>query len=270
MTLSLFQACRRAAGVALLAPLALLLPAVSQPQDAAASPAKPAAQRFPGLKSGALATFQVEGERFRVWVTNPSTIQQLKDLRAGTSAANIPNGRIVRGQGKAGHNAPWRWHLDPKDIQMAEVTTEVCDGRPSYVNQHVDEFVKTVKRYCPWGAKLVGLRILSATSGSAPVAPTNVRIVSISKGTTSEQLTTVSLGWRDNNAGESGYRIHAAFSRLHGGADTQTKDLPASTSRTDFRFVAGGINPVRRACFTVTALSASAESSPSNQVCVQL
>jgi hypothetical protein len=44
------------------------------------------------LTSGALATFEVEGERFRVWTTNPQTIYDLHELQQGTSTANIPNG----------------------------------------------------------------------------------------------------------------------------------------------------------------------------------
>ena len=139
----------------ILALAALVVPAASGPPVQAASRSESAAS----LKGGALATFKVETERFRVWVTNPQTIAQLQDLRAGKSTASIPNGRILRGPGKAAHNKPWRWHLDPRDIQMAEMTTEVCDGRPSYVNQHLDEFVGTVKRYCPWGAKLVKLHL---------------------------------------------------------------------------------------------------------------
>jgi hypothetical protein len=38
------------------------------------------------------------------------------------------------------------------------VTTEVCDARPSYVEENVGEFVDNVGRYCPWSARLVELR----------------------------------------------------------------------------------------------------------------
>jgi hypothetical protein len=110
------------------------------------------------LRGGALATFEVDGERFRVWTTNPQTIHDLHELQQGTSTANIPNGRILRGPGQAKHNAPYHWHLDPQDITMAEVAIEVCDGLPSYVEENVDEFVERVGRYCPWAAKLVELR----------------------------------------------------------------------------------------------------------------
>jgi len=117
------------------------------------------------LRGGALATFEVEGERFRVWTTNPQTIHDLHELQQGTSTANIPNGRILRGPGRASHNAPYHWHLDPQDITMAEVAIEVCDGLPSYVEENVDEFVERVGRYCPWAATLVELRDYSGRVG---------------------------------------------------------------------------------------------------------
>ncbi len=115
-------------------------------------------------EGGIIATFEVAGERFRVWVTNPQTIQQIRDLEAGRSTANIPNGRIHRGAGASNHNAPWSWHLDPVDISMADATIELCDARPSYVEENVDYFVDTVKRYCPWGAELISVEE-SATGG---------------------------------------------------------------------------------------------------------
>ena len=37
--------------------------------------------RTGALRGGVLATFEVEGERFRVWTTNPQTIHDLRDLQ---------------------------------------------------------------------------------------------------------------------------------------------------------------------------------------------
>jgi len=37
--------------------------------------------------------------------------------------------------------------MDPEDIEMAEVRTEVCDGTPSHVEENLDEFINTVGRY---------------------------------------------------------------------------------------------------------------------------
>jgi hypothetical protein len=109
------------------------------------------------LDGGLLATFDVVGEEFKVWVTNPTTIEQILALEAGESSANIPNGRILRGAGEDDYNTPWSWHLDPEDIEMAEMTTEVCDAAPNYVEDNVDEFVDVVQRYCPWSAELVAV-----------------------------------------------------------------------------------------------------------------
>jgi len=38
---------------------------------------------------------------------------------------------------------------------MAEVTIELCDGLPSYVEATLEAWLGT--QYCPWGAQLVGL-----------------------------------------------------------------------------------------------------------------
>lgn len=110
------------------------------------------------LSGGVLAEFELNGQTFHVWVTNPDTIQQLMELEAGTSDANIPNGKILRGPGVGDHNAPWGWHLDPQEIEMAEFTTEVCDAEPQYVEDNLADFVDVVGRYCPWSANLISLQ----------------------------------------------------------------------------------------------------------------
>lgn len=107
------------------------------------------------LSGGVLATFEVEGETFKVWVTNPDTIEQILALRDGTSMANIPNGVLREGPGEGDHNAPRNWHLDPEEIAMAEVTIEICDGAPWYIDENLDEFIETVGHNCPWAAQLV-------------------------------------------------------------------------------------------------------------------
>jgi hypothetical protein len=108
------------------------------------------------LQGGALATFQVSGEQFHIWVTNDAVIEQILDLRDGLSSANIPNGVLHAGPGIADLNAPWLWHIDAEDISMAEVTVEVCDGRPSLVDSLLEDYLM-VGRFCPWGAELVSI-----------------------------------------------------------------------------------------------------------------
>ena len=110
------------------------------------------------LKGGVLATFAVGNEVFRLWTTNPQTIDQLYALWNGTSTANIPIGPVERGPGKAGYNRPWTWHLDPQLTTMTEVAAGVCDAEPSYLQANLQTWIRTVGYYCPWGARLIGLQ----------------------------------------------------------------------------------------------------------------
>jgi hypothetical protein len=203
-----------------------------------------------------------------VWTTNPTTIANLKELKAGTSEANIPNGRILRGSGIGHHNAPWHWHLDAKDIEMADVTTEVCDATPSYVEQHLAEFVDNVKRYCPWSAKLVALRVYPARKGHG--APSDVQISDVQRDDTSAEMTSLTLTWKDSTTGETGYRITGTFTRFYGGNDPHTWEAGPNATQARITFVAGGFNPTKRACFTVSAMSGSRVLSNNGPACIDV
>jgi len=110
------------------------------------------------LRGGVVATFDVSGQRFKAFVTNAQAIADLFALQNGQSTASIPNGRVLRGRGAGEHNAPYDWHLDPTDIQMAGATIELCDGAPSSVQANIGEYVDVIGRYCPWGASLVSIQ----------------------------------------------------------------------------------------------------------------
>jgi hypothetical protein len=110
----------------------------------------------PGLKDGVLTTFDVNGERYSIFITNTQTIDQVIALWHGQSNANIPSGRVVKGQ--VAYNKPWSWHIDSQDVTMAESTIELCDGIPSYVETHLNDWIATVGYFCPWSAKLVSLK----------------------------------------------------------------------------------------------------------------
>ena len=100
------------------------------------------------------ATFvvQVEDEQFRVRIEDAATIAQARALIANGQQKNV-NGEIARGSG--GFNTGYSWHLRPGTVAFADVTIELCDGMPSYVEENVDYYVDTVKQYCPWGARIV-------------------------------------------------------------------------------------------------------------------
>jgi hypothetical protein len=99
--------------------------------------------------SSAIATFRVANEQFRVRLTSREQVAAARAASEG-GRASIPNGRIVAG---AQVNEPWSWHLE--DVAFAEVTTEVCDGRPSDVEREGTGFGGG--RFCPWDASIVDL-----------------------------------------------------------------------------------------------------------------
>jgi hypothetical protein len=97
--------------------------------------------------SGALVTFRVTNEVFRVLLTDADAMAAARAAQNG-GPANIPNGRIVAGTQV---NTGWSWHLE--DVEFAEVSIELCDGRPSDVERQGVGYGGG--RYCPWGATVV-------------------------------------------------------------------------------------------------------------------
>src|SRR5262245_39341627 len=77
-------------------------------------------------KKRALVTWRVGSETFRTYVNLPADVVRVRAaIRAGT-AAGIPSGRIYRGTRE---NRGHAWHL--RNVRLADLTIELCDGRPS-------------------------------------------------------------------------------------------------------------------------------------------
>jgi hypothetical protein len=102
-----------------------------------------------GPSRGAIVTFSVADERFRVWLTGTEQIEAARAAQAG-GTARIPSGRIVSGTEV---NTGWSWHLE--EVAFAETTIELCAGRPSDVERQGTSFGGG--RYCPWAARIVGI-----------------------------------------------------------------------------------------------------------------
>ena len=119
----------------------VLLLAAGQAGCESTSPATPS--------SRALVTFQVSGEQFRVQLSSKDQVDAARRAQQG-GAARIPNGRIITGTRE---NTNWSWHLE--DVTFAEVTIELCDGRPSDVERAGVQYGGG--RFCPWGASVVSI-----------------------------------------------------------------------------------------------------------------
>jgi hypothetical protein len=99
---------------------------------------------------GGLVTFRVADETFRVQLLDNSQIDAAHRAANG-GLARIPNGRVVAGTGV---NVGWSWHVE--DVEFAELTTEVCDGRPSDVEREGVTFGGG--RFCPWTARVISIQ----------------------------------------------------------------------------------------------------------------
>jgi hypothetical protein len=97
--------------------------------------------------AGALVTFAVASETFRVSLTSSDQVAAARAAQSG-GRARIPNGRIVPGMQV---NVGWSWHLE--DVMFAESTIELCDGRPSDVERQGTGFGGG--RFCPWAATVI-------------------------------------------------------------------------------------------------------------------
>jgi hypothetical protein len=115
------------------------------PSPAPTDPSEPS----PSPGSAVVVTFQVEDEQYRILLTDPADIDNARRLLAGEDAPSIPNGLIVRGDPSV--NTGYSWHIDPASVEFADMTMEVCDGVPSFVEDGTLEG----DRYCPWGARVI-------------------------------------------------------------------------------------------------------------------
>jgi hypothetical protein len=106
-------------------------------------------------KGGILATFQVQGEEFHVWITNADTIRELISLQADMPMKSTLYGPILKGSGENNHNAPYAWHLDPEKTQLIDHSPSSCNAKPDQVEKSLTRFLNVIQFYCPWSAILV-------------------------------------------------------------------------------------------------------------------
>ena len=100
---------------------------------------------------GQFFTVRVVSDQFVIFVTDPNAIRLATENFQGNNNF-FPIGRIARGNG--GFNQPWNWHLVPDTVEMTAAAIEVCDGRPSYVETHLNDYLNAGS-YCPWAGKIV-------------------------------------------------------------------------------------------------------------------
>ena len=111
----------------------------------------------------ALFAIEVADERLRVLLTEPESIQQARTL-LNSGANKVLTGDLASGDG--GFNHGYSWHLVPESIGFHDATIELCDARPSFVEEHLDYWLATVKTYCPWNSRVVWEEVVDEASYS--------------------------------------------------------------------------------------------------------
>ena len=92
------------------------------------------------------------GETFKVLIRDPQVIAEAERL-ISSGERRILSGKVERGDG--GFNDPWSWHLNPDSVEFADITIELCDGCPHYLEEDLEYWTKTVGYYCPWSTEIV-------------------------------------------------------------------------------------------------------------------
>lgn len=110
-------------------------------------------------EGGAIVTFAFSAtdDTVDVLVLDSLTIARAEARVANGVGPAMPIGPIVRG---AGIDPRYPFHYVPEEIRLADLATEVCDGRPMKTAAQVDEFFALSTgnpdaeraTWCPWGA----------------------------------------------------------------------------------------------------------------------
>jgi hypothetical protein len=109
-------------------------------------------------KEGVDFLVAVNKEHFVLRLVKSEQIEIARARVKSTKPQGIVSGNLVEGDGGFNRDdaakRKWSWHLDPKSVTFPQLVMEVCDGRPSDVEGNKDHWIKDIKRYCPWGAKI--------------------------------------------------------------------------------------------------------------------
>jgi hypothetical protein len=92
------------------------------------------------LAGGVVATFEVAGETFSVWVVNEETIRRLEE-----DVVRVVQSVVRRGPGNCEHNLPWSWHLDPLSTFVEDTDIGCRAHAPSQVEANLEDWLST---YC--------------------------------------------------------------------------------------------------------------------------
>lgn len=97
-------------------------------------------------------------QEFVFELTDPRMIEKARKIINGHEKSEVHVMGVIK-KGRADYNELWPFYLVPNSIDFFSYATEVCDARPAYVEEHLEQvgvggFLPN-SRWCPWTSKLV-------------------------------------------------------------------------------------------------------------------
>jgi hypothetical protein len=94
-----------------------------------------------------------EGTKFVAWTNKQSVLDNIDAQLArevGERDQHI-NGKILKNDTGCDLNYEWSWYFDPDDWDLSDISIELCDGNPNYVEENLNDYLD-IERYCPWSS----------------------------------------------------------------------------------------------------------------------
>lgn len=92
-------------------------------------------------------------DTYIAWTSQASVIQNVEAQLALPEAERNQhiNGEIQRMPTGCNLNKDWSWYFSPDNWDLAELSIELCDGNPTYVEENLEDYLD-IERYCPWSS----------------------------------------------------------------------------------------------------------------------
>lgn len=97
------------------------------------------------------------GAVYRAWTSDPNVIETVESELAKPleSRTKHINGDIARTPSGCDVNPGWDWYFIGNSWALADISVEVCDGNPEYVEENLDYFVDNLGQFCPWSSRVL-------------------------------------------------------------------------------------------------------------------
>lgn len=98
---------------------------------------------------------QNKDTEFTVKSCDPAFITQARKILYGTYEGGDTHIQGDVYEGRRSYNKTWSFHLKPQTVRFFENQIELCDGRPQYVQDNLQDWINQSRLWCSWSSALV-------------------------------------------------------------------------------------------------------------------